>query len=110
MNNKAQYKHRNILSILATCIIFTLISSNLTAQESFFDNETRARLQELIDSPNRSEDLRVRNQYRHPLETLEFFEVSSRFDCRGNLAWWDRAAGTVAFLSLLLRAMELIFQ
>lgn len=31
----------------------------------------------LIDSENRSEALRARNQYRHPLETLQFFEVTN---------------------------------
>ena len=29
----------------------------------------------MIDSPNRSEDARARNQYRNPLETLDFFDV-----------------------------------
>jgi len=51
------------------------ISAGLYAQESFFDSETRAELQGLIDSPDRADELKARNQYRNPLETLEFFEV-----------------------------------
>lgn len=45
------------------------------AQERTLDAADRARLQSLIDSPERSEELRARNRYRNPLETLDFFEV-----------------------------------
>ena len=46
------------------------------AQSANLSEENRSRLQELIDSPDRSESLRKRNQYRHPLETLDFFEIT----------------------------------
>lgn len=36
----------------------------------------RQQLQTLIESPNRSEGLQSRNQYRNPLATLDFFEVT----------------------------------
>lgn len=46
-----------------------------SAQESFLSDENLSRLQVLIDSPNRSDGLRARNQYRHPLQSLDFFDV-----------------------------------
>ena len=36
-----------------------------------------ASLTTLIDSDSRSERTRLRNQYRHPFETLKFFDVKS---------------------------------
>lgn len=57
-------------------VILALSSLNLAyAQESFLNEQNLQRLQQLIDSPARSEDLRARNQYRHPLPTLDFFDV-----------------------------------
>lgn len=35
------------------------------------------KLKEVINSPSRSTEYKVRDVYRHPLETLEFFEVKS---------------------------------
>ena len=62
---------------LITATLFA-ICFNLTqaqAQESFLSEENLQRLQQLITSPNRSEDQRARNQYRNPLPTLDFFDV-----------------------------------
>ncbi|NKB35426.1 MAG: methyltransferase [Pseudomonadales bacterium] len=58
-----------------TCIVAAIFSVKLFAQTTNLSEANLNRLQELIDSPNRSERLRERNQYRHPLETLDFFEV-----------------------------------
>ena len=51
------------------------VAPSLFAQQQLLNNQLRAELQTLIDSPTRSEDARARNQYRHPLETLDFFDV-----------------------------------
>jgi len=51
--------------------------SQLAAQETFLSTPELNRLQQLIDSPLRSEGLRARNQYRNPLPTLDFFDVQS---------------------------------
>lgn len=66
----------------ATAMLLPLVAltcslgcSTLVAQEQFLNDDNLARLGELIDSPDRSDDLRARNQYRHPLQTLDFFEV-----------------------------------
>lgn len=57
-------------------IVLAVTCFNLTsAQESFLSQENLQRLQQLIDSQNRSEGQRARNQYRHPLQTLDFFDV-----------------------------------
>lgn len=76
MSSKTIKKITNRLTLLTASFVFALSTTTLTAQQSFYDNDTRTQLQGLIDSPNRSEEARARNQYRHPLETLEFFEVS----------------------------------
>lgn len=39
------------------------------------DEAIQAKLEELANSDNRSEKLRARNRYRHPVETLMFFGV-----------------------------------
>jgi len=49
--------------------------SSVFAQQSFLSEKNLARLEELIDSPDRSKKLRARNKYRHPLPTLDFFDV-----------------------------------
>lgn len=38
------------------------------------------KLKEVINSPSRSMDNKQRDVYRHPLETLEFFEISSKLN------------------------------
>jgi len=68
------------MSIRATShfVLFALAVSCLnisSAQENFLNQENLQRLQQLIDSPSRSEDQRARNQYRHPLQTLDFFDI-----------------------------------
>ncbi|PCJ26687.1 MAG: methyltransferase [SAR86 cluster bacterium] len=47
----------------------------ISAQESFLSEENLQQLQQLIDSSGRSDEARARNQYRHPLQTLDFFDV-----------------------------------
>jgi predicted methyltransferase len=56
-------------------LLLGVASSSVFAQQSFLSEQNMARLQELIDSPDRGKKLRVRNQYRHPLQTLDFFDV-----------------------------------
>ncbi len=57
-------------------LLFTLISSTnpVFAELSTIELES---LKTLIDSDTRSERARARNQYRHPFETLKFFDVKS---------------------------------
>lgn len=57
------------IALIATCFSLT------SAQESFLSQANLQRLQQLIDSDNRSEGQRARNQYRHPLQSLDFFDV-----------------------------------
>jgi predicted methyltransferase len=68
-----QYKPGQWLTAL---IILCVTSPGILAQSQFLDDSLRDELTTLINSPNRSEEARARNQYRHPLETLDFFEVS----------------------------------
>jgi len=56
-------------------ISMVVFNNQVNAQENILSEENRARLQELIDSPNRPDALRARNQYRNPLPTLDFFDV-----------------------------------
>lgn len=74
MTNKNGIFHFLVVSSLCALSVMTVIQ--VSAEEAFLDAANLSRLQELIDSPSRSEDIRARNQYRHPLETLDFFEVS----------------------------------
>ncbi len=65
--------YRTLLkSLVILCYLLPCISF---AQESFLSQQNLSRLQQLIDSPSRSEDARARNQYRNPLPTLDFFDV-----------------------------------
>ncbi|MDP6415022.1 MAG: methyltransferase [Gammaproteobacteria bacterium] len=68
-------KNNKLLFTLVALLLST-IWNPLAAQQSFLSEQNLARLQELIDSPNRSEDARARNQYRNPLSTLDFFDVN----------------------------------
>jgi predicted methyltransferase len=63
------------LSLTGLLIAGYLLLGTATAQESFLSQQSLDRLQELINSTDRSEDQRARNQYRHPLPTLDFFDV-----------------------------------
>lgn len=47
-----------------------------SASAQLLNAAQRQQLQTLIESPERSEGLQARNQYRNPLETLDFFEVT----------------------------------
>lgn len=55
-------------------LLFTLIANPAFAELSKGELES---LQTLIDSDVRSEKARARNKYRHPFETLTFFDVKS---------------------------------
>ncbi|MDA1372993.1 MAG: methyltransferase [Proteobacteria bacterium] len=68
-------KKTRIKSLLIASIIL-LGCTQLAAQEAFLSEAQRSRLQSLIDSPERSEAARARNQYRNPLPTLDFFEIT----------------------------------
>ena len=58
---------------------FMLLLAGLTVAHSasaqLLSAAQREQLQTLINSPARGEELQARNQYRNPLETLDFFEV-----------------------------------
>lgn len=69
------YRGSFLQRLLILGLLAGLPGINAVAQERYLDAAERARLQTLIDSPDRSEDLRARNHYRNPLETLDFFEV-----------------------------------
>ena len=56
-------------------LIGFICSASLSAQQTFLSDSDRKTLETLINSESRSEQLRARNIYRHPLQTLEFFEV-----------------------------------
>lgn len=61
---------RFFLISISSCFLFVA-----SAQERVLDEENTLRLRQLIDSPNRSQKLRDRNQYRHPSQTLDFFDL-----------------------------------
>ena len=54
---------------------FVLVSSLVLSQFSFADTATTA-LQQAVQNPARTEANKVRDQYRHPVETLAFFGVT----------------------------------
>jgi predicted methyltransferase len=73
MNSLLSQRRKCSIALISALLLgFT---PNLFGQAQLLSNELRAELQTLIDSPNRSEDARARNQYRNPLETLDFFDV-----------------------------------
>lgn len=69
------------LSPYAAALAFTLGSLLLPLPSLALEvapvaiREAPTALREAVDSPQRSADFRKRDQYRHPLETLEFFGV-----------------------------------
>lgn len=67
--------HISILNRFNMVCFLSVLLSSAFAQDSFLNKENTQRLQELIESPERSTPLRDRNQYRHPLATLSFFDV-----------------------------------
>jgi predicted methyltransferase len=54
---------------------FVLVSSLVLTQFSFANTDTTA-LQQAVQNPARAEANKVRDQYRHPVETLAFFGVT----------------------------------
>jgi predicted methyltransferase len=54
---------------------FVLVSSLVLSQFSFANTDTTA-LQQAVQNPARTEANKVRDQYRHPVETLAFFGVT----------------------------------
>lgn len=62
--------------IKLSLVLFTLLSSINPALAELSEVELES-LKTLIDSDTRSERARARNQYRHPYETLQFFDVKS---------------------------------
>ncbi|MBL4819740.1 MAG: class I SAM-dependent methyltransferase [Gammaproteobacteria bacterium] len=73
MSSVSAPSFRKIKIVFATILL--TITPAVFAQEQLLDNQQRAELQTLIDSSVRSEDARARNKFRHPLPTLDFFEV-----------------------------------
>jgi len=63
--------------IIAMALLATLLGQGvfLSAAELSSDSDLRERLSGLIESDTRAENLRARNEFRHPLETLMFFNV-----------------------------------
>lgn len=70
------HSKRRFNGFLGLLLLCSLYQADLLAQPYLLSPQDRASLQTLIDSPDRG-DLRERNQYRHPLDTLDFFEVSA---------------------------------
>lgn len=64
---------KSLKLLLLSALMLIGIAPSSNAQ--LLDETLRQKLRTLIDSPDRSEDLRARNRYRHPLETLDFFDV-----------------------------------
>lgn len=69
-----QSKIRKIMGLTALVALLTQ-SALLHAAELPSGGALQERLSTLIESETRSDNLRARNQYRHPLETLSFFNV-----------------------------------
>ncbi len=65
-----QNRRRSIVLFLV--IFFTSCQSVVFAAGN---STTHNRLQQLINSDDRSERMRMRNRYRHPLETLSFMDI-----------------------------------
>ncbi len=68
----------SLVNLRITALLLCVLSGwsiSLSAQDPLLSEANRARLQELIDSPNRPEALKARNQYRNPLPALDFFDV-----------------------------------
>lgn len=63
------------IPILALSLVLTLVAHQSIMPSAVAQQTTEATLRALIDSEARSQALRDRNRYRHPLETLLFFEV-----------------------------------
>ena len=73
--NSSPHSMRPYPLFISLLIAGCFFLGTVTAQETFLSEGNLNRLQELIASTDRSEDLRARNQYRHPLPTLDFFDV-----------------------------------
>jgi predicted methyltransferase len=76
MEKQIMLSNAKVMLLALTTLFCCLALTSINAQELNLSAANRARLQELIDSPVRSEDARARNQYRHPLPTLDFFDVT----------------------------------
>jgi predicted methyltransferase len=63
-------------SVISKFVVLTLIALVNPAYAELTESELTS-LKTLIDSDHRSEKARARNKYRHPFETLEFFDVKS---------------------------------
>lgn len=60
--------------LISISLLLVGISNHATAELS---PDEQSSLRQLIDSESRSEKARARNKYRHPFETLNFFDVRS---------------------------------
>jgi predicted methyltransferase len=63
-------------SVISKFVVLTLIGLVNPAYAELTKSELTS-LKTLIDSDRRSEKARARNKYRHPFETLQFFDVKS---------------------------------
>ena len=68
----AMHSHASLFTLIIAGCCFLGTAS---AQDPILSEQNLDRLQELIASNDRSADQRARNQYRHPLPTLDFFDV-----------------------------------
>lgn len=66
---------RSLISLLALSMLVSTQSFALEADSSSLSKEDTQTLQKLIVSESRSNKLQSRNKYRHPLETLSFFDI-----------------------------------
>jgi predicted methyltransferase len=62
-----------MIKTISVVITVLLLSVSIVPASYGADDGIRARLGELINSEDRAQNSRDRNQYRHPLETLMFF-------------------------------------
>jgi predicted methyltransferase len=57
-------------------LAFLLIAFSMQAQSATIDARTSQRLEQILASDHRSQENRLRDQYRHPAETLAFFGIA----------------------------------
>lgn len=67
--------HQPAKPIVTLFIAVLSLCTSLLASAQNLNQDNRQVLQTLIESDSRAEPLRQRNQFRHPLETLDFFNI-----------------------------------
>ena len=66
----------NIVTTLAAlAFMATPWATSIAAEAASLDAQAKSRLQRAVANPQRTDANRARDQYRHPVETLEFFGI-----------------------------------